>query len=81
MCSRSSSVNSDSARVRRFGIGACSTSSAWRGTGELARQICAGAWDDRHDRLRSVLASLARDQLAIAEPRHLTIPIATGDTP
>jgi aminoglycoside phosphotransferase (APT) family kinase protein len=50
-------------------------------TGELARQICAGAWDDRHDRLRSVLASLARDQLAIAEPRHLTIPIATGDTP
>ena len=46
---------------------------------ELVGAVRAGAWDDRSQQLRSVLAALARDKLAIAEPRHLTIPVATGD--
>jgi hypothetical protein len=46
---------------------------------ELAGAVRAGAWDGRGQQLRSVLAALARDKLAIAEPRHLTIPVATGD--
>jgi aminoglycoside phosphotransferase (APT) family kinase protein len=50
------------------------------GVGELARQIRVGGWDARGEQLRPVLATLARDKLAIAEPRHLTIPLATGDT-
>jgi len=45
---------------------------------ELAGAVRAGAWDDRGRQLRPVLAALARDKLAIADPRHLTIP-AAGD--
>jgi hypothetical protein len=48
---------------------------------ELAGAVRAGAWDDRGPLLRPVLAALARDKLAIAEPRHLTIPLAAGDIP
>jgi aminoglycoside phosphotransferase (APT) family kinase protein len=46
---------------------------------ELAVGVRAGAWDDCGQQLRPALAALARDKLAIAEPRHLTIPVAAGD--
>jgi aminoglycoside phosphotransferase (APT) family kinase protein len=48
---------------------------------ELADAVRAGAWDDHALELRAALAALARDKLAIAEPRHLTIPAAAGDLP
>jgi hypothetical protein len=48
---------------------------------ELAEAVRTGAWDDRGQRLRSMLAALARDKLAIVEPRHLTIPVAEGAIP
>jgi aminoglycoside phosphotransferase (APT) family kinase protein len=48
---------------------------------ELAAAVRVGAWDDRGQQLRSVLAALVRDKLAIAEPRHLTIPVAAGGIP
>ncbi|HZB42723.1 MAG TPA: phosphotransferase family protein [Ilumatobacter sp.] len=49
--------------------------------GELAGAVRVGAWDDRGLELQSVLAAVARDKLAIAEPRHLTIPSAAGEFP
>jgi aminoglycoside phosphotransferase (APT) family kinase protein len=51
------------------------------GVCELAQQIRAGEWDERGERLRPALAALARDKLAIAEPRHLALPIETGGLP
>jgi hypothetical protein len=50
-------------------------------SGELADAIRAGAWDERGEQLRPVLAALVRDRLAVANPGHLALPIAAGDIP
>lgn len=51
------------------------------GVDQLAAGVEAGAWDERLAELYRALAAIARDKLAVAEPRHLTIPSATGDVP
>jgi len=50
-------------------------------SGELADAIRAGAWDDRGEQLRPVLAALVRDRLAVANPGHLALPTSSGDIP
>jgi aminoglycoside phosphotransferase (APT) family kinase protein len=47
----------------------------------LASDVREGRWDSRGYALRRVLATMVRDKLAVAEPRHLVLPSAPGDVP
>ena len=51
------------------------------GVDGLAVAIRGGELDGRDVQLRRVLAALVRDKLAVANPRHLELPIAAGDLP